>query len=234
MRIPANLSIIRPYDPVLALVPGSKPGMIHDGVGNLYNGKKGVLFIPAAYRRRNLQWEYQEGVVKDWGIDPTILYLLGPPNQDGEYCAENGRIIPIAEYRGLMLLDDCLDCEDSVTVTLQLSGGDRDLLAFSFNAKITSLVGRLKGKVLTAPCFYRSYRLSVAWGDWNHSLPTWQWEISEGPFLSSLDFDGLTYEGQPVDCTRHGVLENGERFYLAARKLRQDTLREWEEAKAEK
>lgn len=233
MRIPANLSIIRPYDPLLALVPGAKPGMIHDGVGNLYNGKKGVLFIPAAYRRRNLQWNYQEGIVKDWGNDPTILHLLGTPNSAGEYCAENGRIIPTAEYRGLMLLNDCLDCEDSVTVTLQLSGVDFDL-ARLLNTKIASLVGRLKGNILTAPIFYRSYRLSVVWEErFNRpSLPAWQ--ISEGPFLSSLDFDGLTYEGQPVDCTRHGVLANGHPLYFAARKLRQDTLKEWEEATAEK
>jgi hypothetical protein len=228
--IPLNLTIVQPDDALLSITPDAVPGLIHDGRGGLYDGSEGLLFVIAAYRRRYLQWQRGKGMVKDWGNDAAILDLIGYQTGQYEYELSDGRkIVPTAEYLGLMLADGRGLCYDRVIV--QMAGATFENCARPLNSK-TQIAININGELRVAPLFYRSYRLTTRS---QYGSGVFDWISAGGPFLISSNLESVEYEGVPVDWRNAGVLENGEHLYLAARELRKAAMENWEEtAQAEK
>lgn len=194
-------------------IEGAEEGMFFENVGKrLFNGEKGIIVVPVAYRLAYLEWAPRDsgkGLVANHGADPTAFNAANEDEKGRRFTAEGNLISPTAEY-----FIFCLNEETGEQIAGVLSMSSVFLKhAKRWNAMINQL--RVKnpksGTPIQPPIYFQAYRLTAV-PESNKSGSWFRHEIA--PYKPLVQFDNE--KGDWVDC-----FVNGSIIYNEAKKFRE-------------
>jgi hypothetical protein len=205
-----RISIIQSNSPQVKkaegkFIKGAEEGDFLETVTNeiFAKGDEGFLFIPAAYRRTDIEWIPRKaggGFVQDHGNNSGILAECQKDEETGAMVLKNGNeIVTTGEYIGLAVKENGEHIQVAISLAKTGLSVSRQL-----NTKITTLqVPRPDGKGTFNPAmFYSAFRVK--------SIP--QTSKKTGDSYMGWNF---SREADTVS------LENGNDLYMEARGLRQ-------------
>jgi len=206
MAIP-RLTILQSGSPQIkkreaTYIDGAEEGMIFDTVGEvLFSGEDGIILIPVAYRRTNLEWIPREnggGLAGDHGPDDSIFNGCTKNDKKQLVNAEGNVISPTAEY--FILLHNP-ETGDTLPYVLSMSSTQ-----LKVSRKWNTAMNMLRvpnpstGAQICPPMFYKSYNFTTV--PESNDAGTWfGWKVEPGKETLNL--------------------ENGTDIYLMARALRE-------------
>jgi len=183
-------------------IDGAEEGAIFDTVGEvLFGGEEGVILIPVAYRRTNLEWIPRDnggGLAGDHGPDDSVFNGC-TKNEKGQLVnAAGNTIAPTAEY--FVLLHNKETGETRPYVLSMASTQLKNSRKWNTAMNMLRVPNPSTGKQICPPMFYKTYNFTtVPESNDSGSWFGWKIEVSE---------DTLS-------------LENGTEIYLMARALRE-------------
>lgn len=206
MAIP-RLTILQSGSPQIkkresTYVDGAEEGMILDTVGlELFDGESGILLIPVAYRRTNLEWIPREkggGLAGDHGADDSVFNGCNK-NEKGQLINSSGNLIaPTAEY--FVLLHNEETGETHPFVLSMASTQLKNSRKWNTSMNMLRVTNLQTGQKICPPMFYKTYRFTTV-PETNDSGSWFGWKIES-------DKDTLE-------------LKDGTDIYLMARALRE-------------
>ena len=82
-----------------AHVKGAEAGMIYDNVSGIcYDGEQGITVVPVSYRKTFIEWTDERKLVKDHGLQPTILESCVEDDKGKLLTPDGNALVLTAEY----------------------------------------------------------------------------------------------------------------------------------------
>lgn len=184
------LRLLTNTSPEVGEVEGAMPGMIYNSVtGQLYDGKKGILVVPAAYVRQYIEWAPRgSGSGAPIAIYPATSDILSrthrEPGENKDYL-DNGNYIENTANHYIMVVDENGVPSPALVVmkSTQLKKSRK------WNSMMMSVKLPGKNGLYTPPMYSQIYRLTTV-GESNDKGKWFGWEVER---VGSVE-DASVYE----------------------------------------
>ena len=188
-----------------AHVKGAEAGMIYDNVSGIcYDGEQGITVVPVSYRKTFIEWTDERKLVKDHGLQPTILESCVEDDKGKLRTPDGNALVLTAEYFVYMV-----DEEGNYSPALLSMSSSGIKKSKKWNSMINRLqIPHPSGKGTMNPAmFWTAYTITSV--PEQNDMGSWfNWEVS-----------------MKFDAQSGGVIENvdsGQSIYLEAREFRKN------------
>jgi hypothetical protein len=188
-----------------AHVKGAEAGMIYDNVSGIcYDGEQGITVVPVSYRKTFIEWTDERKLVKDHGLQPTILESCVEDDKGKLRTPDGNALVLTAEYFVYMV-----DEEGNYSPALLSMSSSGIKKSKKWNSMINRLqIPHPSGKGTMNPAmFWTAYTITSV--PEQNDMGSWfNWEVS-----------------MKFDAKSGGVIENvdsGQSIYLEAREFRKN------------
>ena len=188
-----------------AHVKGAEAGMIYDNVSGIcYDGEQGITVVPVSYRKTFIEWTDERKLVKDHGLQPTILESCVEDDKGKLRTPDGNALVLTAEYFVYMV-----DEEGNYSPALLSMSSSGIKKSKKWNSMINRLqIPHPSGKgTLNPAMFWTAYTITSV--PEQNDMGSWfNWEVS-----------------MKFDAKSGGVIENvdsGQSIYLEAREFRKN------------
>lgn len=171
------LRLLTATSPEIGEVEGAIPGMIYNTVtGSLYDGKKGINVIPAAYVRQYIEWAPRgSGTGAPAAIYPATSDILSrtrrEPGDNRDYL-ENGNYIENTANHYVMVLGE----DGAASPALIVMKSTQLKKSRKWNSMMMSVKLQGKSGLYTPPMYSQVYRLTTV-SESNDKGKWYGWEI---------------------------------------------------------
>ena len=188
-----------------AHVKGAEAGMIYENVSGIcYDGEQGITVVPVSYRKTFIEWTDERKLVKDHGLQPTILESCVEDDKGKMRTPDGNALVLTAEYFVYMV-----DEEGNYSPALLSMSSSGIKKSKKWNSMINRLqIPHPSGKGTMNPAmFWTAYTITSV--PEQNDMGSWfNWEVS-----------------MKFDAKSGGVIENvdsGQSIYLEAREFRKN------------
>jgi hypothetical protein len=171
------LRLLTNTSPEVGEVDGAMPGMIYNSVtGQLFDGKKGILVVPAAYTRQYIEWAPRgSGSGAPLAIHPATSDILSKTHRepgDNKDYLDNGNYIENTANHYVMVVDESGVPNPAMIVmkSTQLKKSRK------WNSMMMSVKLQGKNGLYTPPMYSQLYRLTSV-SESNDKGKWFGWEV---------------------------------------------------------
>jgi hypothetical protein len=171
------LRLLTNTSPEVGEVEGALPGMIYNSVtGQLFDGKKGILVVPAAYVRQYIEWAPRgSGTGAPIGIYPSTSDVLSRTHRevgDNKDYLDSGNYIENTANHYVMVVD----ANGVPSAALIVMKSTQLKKSRKWNSMMMSVKLQGKNGLFTPAIFSQMYRLTTV-GESNDKGKWFGWEI---------------------------------------------------------